>query len=246
MRLRFRFKLIPFIATVLLVALGVSLGQWQDRRAAEKLALEAKLKAGAEAPPLEIGAAPVKAGDIEYRRVKLTGQFLGAWPLYLDNRPYQGRAGFYLLMPFRIEGTGMHVLVARGWVPRNTADRNRLPETPVPSGTITIEGLARLNAGHVMELGEAPPLGAQLIVQNVTPAQVAEATKFRFQPFVLEQTSTDGSEGSGPSALVRDWPAPALGVDKHRGYAFQWYALAAMALIFFIVTGFRSGSKPSR
>lgn len=243
MRLRFRFKLIPFIATVLLVALGVALGQWQDRRAAEKLALEAKLLAGAAAAPLAIGAAPLKAADIEYLRVTLTGQFLGAWPLYLDNRPYQGRAGFYLLMPFRLAGTNMHVLVARGWVPRNMADRNRLPDTPTPSGTITIEGRARLNAGHVMELGEAPPLGAQLIVQNVTPRQVAEATKFAFQPFVVEQTSADGSEGSGPAALVRDWPAPALGVDKHRGYAFQWYALAAMALIFFIVTGFRSGSK---
>jgi surfeit locus 1 family protein len=31
---------------------------------------------------------------------------------------------------------------------------------------------------------------------------------------------------------VRDWPAPALGVERHKGYAFQWYALAAMAVIF--------------
>jgi hypothetical protein len=31
----FRFKWVPFAATVLLVALGVSLGQWQERRAAE-------------------------------------------------------------------------------------------------------------------------------------------------------------------------------------------------------------------
>ena len=65
------------------------------------------------------------------------------------------------------------------------------------------------------------------------------STRLPLQHFVLEQTSADGSE----TALVRDWPAPDLGIDKHRGYAFQWYALAAMAFLFFLFTGLRSGSK---
>ena len=47
MRISFRFRPIPFVATVLLVALGVSLGNWQERRAAEKIALQAKLSARA-------------------------------------------------------------------------------------------------------------------------------------------------------------------------------------------------------
>ena len=29
--------------------------------------------------------------------------------------------------------------------------------------------------------------------------------------------------------LVRDWPDPGSGVEKHLGYAFQWYALAVLA-----------------
>ena len=75
------------------------------------------------------------------------------------------------------------------------------------------------------------------IVQNVDPGQLAAASGLRLQPFVLEQS------GAAPAGdpLVRDWPAPALGVDKHRGYAFQWYALALMALLFFVFTGFRRG-----
>ena len=28
--------------------------------------------------------------------------------------------------------------------------------------------------------------------------------------------------------LVREWPDPGSGVDKHLGYAFQWYALAVL------------------
>ena len=28
--------------------------------------------------------------------------------------------------------------------------------------------------------------------------------------------------------LQRDWDAPDTGVDKHHGYAFQWFALCAL------------------
>src|SRR5476649_186606 len=117
----FRFKLIPFVATVLVVALGIQLGNWQQRRAAQKIALQAKLAQGDAAAPLVLDGAPLDAGAVEFRRVALTGEFVRGWPLYLDNRPYQGRAGFYLLMPFKIAGSGMHVLVERGWLPRGAA-----------------------------------------------------------------------------------------------------------------------------
>ena len=52
MRTRFRFRAIPFVATVLLVALGVSLGQWQDRRAASKTRLQATLTERSAAAPV--------------------------------------------------------------------------------------------------------------------------------------------------------------------------------------------------
>jgi cytochrome oxidase assembly protein ShyY1 len=74
-------------------------------------------------------------------------------------------------------------------------------------------------------------------VQNLDIPEFAQASGLSLQPFIIEQ-STDVRDG-----LTRDWPRPSTGVDKHRGYAFQWYALAATALIFFIVTGFRSGRK---
>jgi cytochrome oxidase assembly protein ShyY1 len=234
----FRFKWIPFMVTLLLVALGVSLAQWQTRRAADKTALEMRLNAGNAAAPLALGAAPVAAAEAEFRRVRVSGQFVAGWPLYLDNRPYQGRAGFYLLMPFRIAGSDQHVLVARGWLPRNMAVREQLPPYGTPSGSVTLEGVARLGPGHVLQLGAMPALKPGAIVQNAGVAEVAGASGLAMQPFIIEQTAPAGAEDSG---LVHDWPAPDLGVDKHRGYAFQWYALAVMAVLFFVVTGYRRG-----
>jgi len=59
-------------------------------------------------------------------------------------------------------------------------------------------------------------------------------------PVLVEQT---GAQTGSDAALIRKWPAPAVDVDRNKGYAFQWYALAAMAFLFFVMTGFRSGTK---
>lgn len=236
----FRFKLIPFVATVLVVALGIQLGNWQTRRAEQKIALQDKLAQGAQAAPLALDGAPLAADAVAYRRVTVRGAFVRNWPVYLDNRPYQGRAGFYLLMPFKISGSNMHVLVARGWLPRDPAVRDRLPAYATPDGEVTLQGVARLNAGHVMQLGSAPPLTPNAIVQNADPLQLAKDSGLTMQPFVVEQGAPAQPAGDD-AQMVRDWPAPALGVEKHQGYAFQWYALAAMAVIFFVANGFRRG-----
>jgi cytochrome oxidase assembly protein ShyY1 len=238
MRLRFRFRLIPFIATVLLLALGIALGNWQERRAAEKTALRDRLEQRGAQPPLALGPAIVPLAPLEFRRVRVTGEFVPAWPLFLDNRPYQGRSGLYLLMPFKISGSDTHVLVARGWLPSDPTVHDRLPAYTTPAGPVTIEGIVTSSPGHVLQLGAAPAIKPRAIVQNVDPAQFAQASGLKLQPFFVEQA------GPGEGALVRDWPAPSTGIDKHKGYAVQWYALAAMAFLFFVITGFRSGTKP--
>ena len=42
-------------------------------------------------------------------------------------------------------------------------------------------------------------------------------------PVVIEAT-----EGAG-EGLVREWPRPDTGAEKHRIYMMQWYAFAALA-----------------
>ena len=256
MRLAFRFRVIPFVATVALVVLGIVLGNWQTRRAEEKLGIAARLAERSAAPALVLGGGgglrehervdsgafrgPVHPTMIEYRRVRATGEWVATWPLFLDNRPLNGRAGFILAMPFKIAGSSQHVLVLRGWLPRDAREYGKLPDFATPAGTVTIEGVATLNAGQVMQLGTPGAIKPGSLVQNLTTDEVATASALALHPFFVQQTGAGQAEG-----LVRDWPAPATGVDKHRGYAFQWYALAAMAALFFVITGFRSGRKQS-
>jgi cytochrome oxidase assembly protein ShyY1 len=223
---------------VLLVALGILLGNWQERRALEKIALQARIEQRGAEPPLVLGPAITPLEALEFRRVTVTGEFLPNWPVFLDNRPYQGRSGFYLLMPFKIAGSDTHVLVARGWLPADPTVHNRLPAYAVPRGQVTIEGMVTGTLGHVLQLGPAAPPKPNAILQNLVPAEYAQASGLKLQPFFVEQA---GPKEGG--ALVRDWPLPSTGIEKHKGYAVQWYALAAMAFLFFVITGFRSGTK---
>ncbi|MGE5622242.1 MAG: SURF1 family protein [Bacillota bacterium] len=225
------------MAAAAVAAIGIALGQWQTRRAQEKEAIEARLTVREAASPLSLNAGMPSAEDAEYRRAIARGEFVRDWTIYLDNRPYQGAAGFYVLMPFRLATSGQYLLVARGWVKRDFADRTRLPAIATPAGMTEIEGLLRRNPGHVLQLGRAEALRPGAIVQNVDLQEFARASKLDIAPLMLEQLN-DTRDG-----LIRDWPRPSGGADRHRGYAFQWYALAATALVFFVVTGFRRGTN---
>ncbi len=225
------------MAMALVITTAISLGNWQTRRAEEKLAIEQAIIARGQLAPLN--AATIQPGQTpeEFRRVVADGEFVADWPLYLENRPHGAQSGFYLLMPFRIADSGDVVLVARGWFPRDPVDRTRVPEVPLPKGRQNIEGSVRSHATRVMQLGDAAAIKPGAILQNIEPAGFAAASGLPVQAFIIEQLN-DTHDG-----LVRDWPAPSAGVDKHRGYAFQWYALAAAAFLFYLITGIRSARK---
>ncbi len=237
MRLHFRLRWIPLIATVLVCAIGISLGNWQTRRAAEKQALQQEMLARASFDPLNANTMALQVMPEEFRRITADGEFLSGWAVYLDNRPLHGKSGFYLLMPLKLAGSDQMVLVLRGWFPRDLRDPARLPVLPVPASPVHLEGKVRHSAGKLMQLGESTEIRPGAIVQNAEVADFVRASKLPLHTFIIEQTSDTGD------GLVRDWPLPSTGIDTHRGYAFQWYALSVAALIFFLVTGFRRASK---
>jgi surfeit locus 1 family protein len=239
MRLHFRLRWIPLIVTLVVAGLGIALGNWQTRRAEEKIAIAEAINSRSQLDPLPVRALPDNAIPEEFRPVTVNGSFVREWPVYLDNRPLNGKAGFYLLMPLRVTGSDRVVLVLRGWFPRDPQDRQRLPSIPVPQDEVNITGRVRTSVGKLMQLGETPTLTPGAIVQNVGIEALTTASKLPLQNFIIEQTNDLGD------GLVRHWPAPSAGVDTHRAYAFQWYALSAAAFLFFIVTGFRRASKPN-
>ena len=209
-------RLIVLLATVAGCAVTARAGFWQLDRAAQKVALQQSIEAQGKLPALDNKALP---GDL-HRRVLLTGHWLADKTVYLDNRPLDGRTGFFVVTPLALEGRADAILVQRGWLPRNMQDRTVLPPLDTPAGTVTVEGMLLAAPSRLYEFSSA---ASGAIRQNLEPAAYAQEIHRPLLPQTVQQT--------GPAdGLKRDWPAPDLGLQKHYGYVFQWFALCALIL----------------
>jgi len=221
-------------------AVAFALGNWQLRRAAEKVAIEQTWDAARNAAPVEVRGAPELAAVAAQlpRRVRVRGWFEYEHTIWLDNRPLDGRAGFLVVTPLRVDGAEARILVNRGWAPRDPVQRTHLPPIGRPEGLVEIEGIAVQGVPRVLQFTDAD-VGP--IRQNVDVDESRNELGASIAGFVLQQTSPlDDS-------LDRRWIPPATGVDRHRGYAFQWFALAAlfgvitMGLLWRAISGRRTG-----
>jgi cytochrome oxidase assembly protein ShyY1 len=229
-----RSRVWPALATVLGVALTVSLGNWQLDRAAQKRALKVQADALAAQPPIHVGGEALSADSVALRRVEARGVFEPQHAVYIDNRIHAGVPGYHVVMPLRIEGSERRVLVNRGWVMR-PALRSELPAVRTPAGPVSITGVATIPHKGAFERMDTVVEGR--IVQNLTIPRYTQMTPISVQPFVLQQASAldDG--------LVRDWPAPDFGIERHYGYAFQWFALAATLTGFYAYTQLKNARR---
>lgn len=213
------------LAAVLLgAALTARLGLWQLDRAQQKLALQAAVDAEAARPPL--ANADLGGQEQLHRRVILRGRWVADRSVWLDNRPMDGHAGFYVVTPLRLTGRSEAILVQRGWAPRDPTDRSRLPPLDTPAGEVEVMGRLAASPSRLYELGEG---SSGAIRQNLDAAALAAESGLPLLPLTVVQTA--GAQGDG---LLRHWPAPDLGLHKHYGYAFQWFALCALILILYV------------
>lgn len=212
------------------IASTFSLGRWQLSRADEKLALQAALQARehmAPVNPAEMSAATdaVQIEPLLHREVVLAGEWVPERTVFLDNRPMDGRAGFFVLTPLRLTDSRVDVLVLRGWAPRNFQQRDALPPVDTPAGRVAVAG--RLTDGVPAAFALGRDAGGR-IRQNLALDAFRVETGLPLAPVVVRQT------GEASDGLLRDWPPPATGVDKHYGYAFQWFGLCALIALLFL------------
>jgi surfeit locus 1 family protein len=223
----FRPRAWPFALAVAACAAGIALGHWQAGRAAEKRALGARLEQALRSAPIEIGPGLLPDDRLAYEHVAARGRLIVEHTIYLDNKLRRGRPGYEVVTPLRLNGT--HVLVNRGWVEAGPS-REALPEVPPPAGEVRVEGLALAYLPHVLQVGP-PPRGK--VRQNLDVDSFAQETGLQLQPIVIQQHSP------APDGLLREWPRPDTGIEKHESYALQWYSLAGLAVVLFLVLSFR-------
>jgi len=95
---------------------------------------------------------------------------------------------------------------------------------------------------RVLQLGENAPSEVRqpAVWQNLDFDAFERASGLKVVRWIVQQTD------AGDDGLLRSWPRLSSGVDKHRGYALQWYSLAALIAVLTVIFGARAlrGRRP--
>ena len=241
---------IALFATSLGIWATCALGFWQLRRAAGKEVLQRQIEAAAQATPVTPDARDLRdPASLVHKHLRLEGRWVPSHVVYLDNRPSAGQAGFYVLMGLRIERPAVaEVVVNRGWVPRDPGDRTRIAPFETPDQPVDVSGVGLADEPRLLELAKpgTRPLGG--IWQNFDFGVYGHVAGTAPLPLIVRQDPDP--PGTRPDGLSRDWPdrgGELQGqIDRHHGYAFQWFALATALAGFLAYRVFRFFIGPFR
>lgn len=207
----------------------VALGRWQLQRAAFKQQLIAQSHAVLDRR-VAVELATAADGDAhDFAWAAGEGRFLPRSALLLDNQMRQGHAGVRVYRLFQPAGGRRPVLVELGW--RALPPQRTLPNEPALDGSYRLQGLLAPppSAGFAMGAADQPqPDGSHLLTRIDTGTLARSlALPAGLAPRVLRLDPTM------QLGYVRDLDvlANTMPPARHRGYAAQWFALAALVAI---------------
>ena len=194
-----------------LFPLLVGLGFWQLDRAEEKRRIVEQYRTNQQATPATV-AELIAEDSLQYRSAWLKGQLDAQRRLILDNRVKNGRPGYEILEPLRVDGLDQTILVNRGWVSASL-DRTQLPQVEPVTATVQLRGsLYQSLGGYHLDDG----FGLVSHGEDFFPYQLR-----------LDQDS--------PGALQTGWATVSVQPAKHTGYAVQWFVMALVLLLMTVI-----------
>ena len=224
----FHPRAVPTLALTILLPLFLALGLWQLDRAAYKRELSAARQRQDQEPPLVIEQLMDSAKLMEFRKVRATGRFERQHQLFIENRKYQGRNGYHVVTPLKLDNSEVRVLVNRGWVPQ-ARDPSLLPAVETPVKRLQVSGVVNIPAPPALALDDGSSrLQRPARWPYLTVERFAAGVDYPVQPFVILQSPQD------EHGFVRAWPQQRPNDAMHIGYALQWFAFAAIALIIYL------------
>ncbi len=227
--MRFRWSFLPALAAIVSIVVTIVLGNWQSGRAQSKAQLQQRIEQAMGEEPIVLDPALKSADSIAYHRIQTQGRLLTTHTIFLDNRVRKGVAGYEVITPLALTGEKA-VAINRGWMAA-PLDRSILPNVDTPLDVVKVIGVALPPSTRFVELSRDTIAGR--VWQNLDLDRYARHTGLELVPAVI-QLHSDVSDGLG-----RQWPRPDLGVDRHRAYALQWYAMSAAIFLLYLFLNVR-------
>lgn len=230
----FRPALWPTLFSVPALLICLGLGLWQLERLAWKSALLDRIHTHLAAEPLDIATAARDPVNNEYRRVRVTGEFLHDKEMFLAARSLNRNVGFHVVTPFRLDN-GDVVLINRGWIPETW--RNPVPHRVQGqiAGRTEVTGILRPGQQQgTFQLDNAPDRNFWFYYDLPAMRAWAGLAPGREIPnldrFVLEADATPNPGGSPRGGQTRvDIP------NDHLQYAITWFSFVVALLVIYLV-----------
>lgn len=201
-------RIISFLFVFFLFFVLISLGTWQLQRNTEKKAILETFSQSQNKPRENLD--DIQTPEL-FQPLFAEGHFVSGKTIFLQSKTYQGKSGVYILDVFETH-KGSYLLVQRGW--------SATQSTRVPSGSLKIEGTARI---------PSPPSLFQ--PNNMSPTYfwidlkaLSHDLNLQLLPYYLVL-----NQSLDPTILPTD-PIP-LPRNNHIEYAITWYTLALVLII---------------
>lgn len=245
---------VAVVLTLVSVGILIKLGLWQLDRGNEKLRYEQQLsqRATQSSRPLDTVISEWREESVRTQQslnpstlngLKADVQLVKKSGLVflLDNQINQGTVGYviYMLGDVQTQDGRKQLLIDLGFVAASN-DRRELPQI----GNVTLP----TNMSGRLYTRSVNPLSHELGLEKTTPTRIqninidslSQYTGQEVLPFFFQPQSLN----SWPYEML--WRPTAMKSEKHFGYSFQWFVMAAVLLSLMLLIGYRHLNKHSQ
>jgi surfeit locus 1 family protein len=236
---RFAYRpkwLLSHLFVLALVVLMVNLGFWQLRRLDQRRSFNDEVRShtttDVEPMPTDLADAPDdvvddRLDDLVWRRVSVSGRYVGDQDLLVANRTVEGQPGYWLVTPLVPDDGSPEVAVVRGFVTRVLVDQGDLSGVAAPDGPVTVVGYVQRSVGGGRLATSTGDAGVPEI-SRVDLGRLADHWQTGIQPFWLQLTEQQPPVAGDSLTAV---PLPTLDEGPHLSYAVQWFIFSTIAVI---------------
>lgn len=222
---RFKFSWLKTVAALLAISLFLSLGNWQLHRAAEKKQMLSSETALSKQSPTDW--TPQNTNPRQYQSVCVTGRFLTPI-LLLDNQHHEHQFGYNVLSALQLTNNQV-LLVDRGWV-KGDISRRQLPEVTTPSAELQLQGQVYYPSAKAWVLGQVLEKKSDnlAIIEKIDPQIISQFLHKSVYPFIIRLNKKE------ENGFLREWAIVSMPPERHKAYAFQWFAIALAIFIMYV------------
>lgn len=239
-------RLWPSVAFLVVFPILCSLGNWQLHRAQEKqqridqiVSIKKSNQGKAFSPDQLTELYPKYQLGLNDLNIQVSGQYLQDLTIFHDFRIHNHQVGYHVLNLLKPandirDSQSKWILINRGWVPMVNQRRDQLPSISIPKEKMTLSGITNIPDPRVLTLSDDLFLekNQTILAQKLDIPLLEKKIGVQLAPFVIRLNPQN------PDGFIRQWlPSTEIGtsVEKHQGYALQWFTMAAALLIIFVV-----------